>query len=581
MALKGSDKQMRFLIRAVVGLGLLAATLGLLVMAVGTIYTAYEVKRDAGNRPRVARERSFSANVEQLKLQEVWPVIETFGEVRSGRTMELRAASGGAIVELSDGFREGGTVDSGELLFRTDPASAEASYRLAEAELAEAKAELSEAERAIQLANDDLDVAKSQLALRLSALERQDALTKRGVGTEVALETAGLAAASARQSVVGKQIGLSQAEARMERARLGLARREIALSEARRQLDDTRVSAEFAGVLTGITNVLGELVNANESLGQLIDPTALEVVFRVSSQEFERLVTADGGLEAVSIDVVYGPADTRIEARISRAGASVGEGQTGRELYASLGETAATFLRPGDFVSVTIQEPPLQDVAIIPATAASSANEILVVGEDNRLRPLTVSVLRRQRDTLVIGGDGVDGATVVLERVPQLGAGIRIQPRQPDAPEFEEVELVTLTAEEQETMTRALQANNRMPAEIRDRILAQVSEGKVPAGSIDRLRGMAARFAAQSGSGTGAGASGQQNDRSADATDSGASADQPATIALSDDERKAMVAFIEQNTRIPDDRKTSMLRALAEPEVPRELVDRLRSRIGG
>lgn len=570
---------MRFLIRALVGLGLLAATSGLLIMAVSTLHTAFEAKRDSGNRPRMDRERSFSANVAKVALQDIRPVIETFGEVRSGRTMELRAASGGAIVELSENFREGGVVDSGELLFRTDPAAARAQFRLAEAAVAEANAEIRDAEIALGLAGNDLEAAETQMSLRLSALERQDALNERGVGTESALETARLAATAAEQSVVGKRISQSQASARIERARLSLARQEISLSEARRQLDDTRMNAEFAGVLTGITNVLGELVNANENLGQLIDPTALEVVFRVSSREFERLVTANGGLEAVGIEVLFGPVETGVKTRISRAGASVGEGQTGRELYASLGEAAAAFLRPGDFVTVLIQEPELQDVAVIPATAVSSTNEILALGEGNRLRSLTVAVLRKQRDSFVVEGDGLDGETIVLERVPQLGAGIRIQPRQPDAPEFEEVVVVELSAEEQETMISAIQANTRMPREVRDRLLAQVQEGKVPAQTAERLRRMAERFSGNRGSDQGnpEGRSGQ----GAVPTASAAASDEPATIAISDEERRAMVAFVEGNTRMPDDRKTSILRALAEPKVPRDLVDRLRSRIGG
>ena len=182
---------MRFLIRALVGLGLLAATSGLLIMAVSTLHSAFEAKRDSGNRPRMARERSFSANVAKVALQDIRPVIETFGEVRSGRTMELRAASGGAIVELSENFREGGVVDSGDLLFRTDPAAARARFRLAEAEVAEANAELRDAEIALGLAGNDLEAAETQLGLRLSALERQNALNERGVGTESALETAG------------------------------------------------------------------------------------------------------------------------------------------------------------------------------------------------------------------------------------------------------------------------------------------------------------------------------------------------------------------------------------------------------
>jgi len=43
---------------------------------------------------------------------------------------------------------------------------------------------------------------------------------------------------------------------------------------------------------------LGRLVSANEKLGSLIDPTALEIAFRVTSEDFRALNTSPDGLRA-------------------------------------------------------------------------------------------------------------------------------------------------------------------------------------------------------------------------------------------------------------------------------------------
>ena len=72
--------------------------------------------------------------------------------------------------------------------------------------------------------------------------------------------------------------------------------------------------AEFAGVLSGVSLVQGGLISANERVGQLIDPSALEVAFRVSTQQYARLLNEDGTYCApadVSLDAIGGSVTSR------------------------------------------------------------------------------------------------------------------------------------------------------------------------------------------------------------------------------------------------------------------------------
>ncbi len=556
---------MRFLMRGMAGLGLLALTAGLLVLAAGTLFSALEARRDAGDRPRMARERVFYVDVADVALQTIRPVIATFGEVRSGRTLVLRAASGGEIVNLSASFREGGVVREGDVLFQTDPATAAANLQLAEAGLAEAQAELEDAEVALALSRDDLDVSMSQLELRQQALERQASINARGVGTETALEAAKLAVSAAEQSVVAKRIGLSRARARVDQARIQVSRRGISVSVARRALSNTTVTAGFSGLLTDVSAVLGGLVNANEALGRLIDPTALEVAFRVSSREFQRIASAEGGLESARVEVTYGLDGAAVPARLDRVGAAVGEGRTGRELFAALGSEGIAFLRPGDFVSVRVEEPALDAVAVVPAGAVSSTGEILVLGEGDRLQAEEVRVLRTQGENVILDGRGISGRTVVLNRAPQLAEGIRVQARRSGAPLFESEPMVTFSVAEKDAIAAALRANTRMPEGVRNRMLARVEGGTVPKETAERLRAMAGL----SGGGPESGEAG------------GERASAGRTVQLSDEERQSLIAFVRSNARMPEDRREALLKVLASPEVPQEIVDRLRSRMGG
>ena len=329
---------MRFLTRSLVGVFLMSLTLGLLVLAAWTIRSAFEERANRDNRPREAQERVFSSNVVTVSPARITPVLTAFGSVSSRRTLQIRAPSAGRIVELAPGFVDGGAVDAGALLLRIDPSNAQTALDLARTGLLEGQSELADADRALVLARDDLAAAEVQAALRVEALARQRGLAERGLGTASEGEASALAASSAAQSVLSRRQALAQAEARLDQARNTLSRLQIALAEAERDLADTELHAGFSGALAAVTAVEGGLVTANEKLADLIDPDALDVSFRVSTAQFARLIGADGRVRPAQVTVsldVFG-AEIVAQGRLTRASAAVGEGLTGRLVFAEL-----------------------------------------------------------------------------------------------------------------------------------------------------------------------------------------------------------------------------------------------------
>lgn len=644
---------MRFVARGLFGLVILAMTLGILVVAGRMVFDTVEARNAQADRPRVARERVFAVEVQTITPGSHAPVIRTFGEVVSGRTLELRAAAGGEVVQLASNFREGATVQSGDLLFQTDPAAAETRLLLAEAELEEARSDLADAQSDFSLAEADVAAAQKQADLRNAALRRQESLKERGVGTDTALESAQLAAASAEQSVVSKRMAQSSAQSRITRAENAVARKVISYDEAVRVFEDSSVYAEFDGVLTNVTGVLGGLVSPNERLGELIDPGALEVSFRISTAEYAQLAAHDGGLGAAEVQVHMLGQEAPLPTRIARVGASVGEGQTGRALFAELGAEAARNLRPGDFLTVEVFEPPLQGVAVIPARAATAAGEVLVMAADSRLEEIRVPILRSQGDTLVVEAAAIAGRDLVLARAPQLGAGVKVEPRTPGGPAItaptqvrvsqrlrDEIRAVVegnamipkpvkdrlLGALEQDVFEKdridqmlgrmgiepqdgditpleggatapttepapekvivsqrlrdeirtIVSGNAQMPAAIRDRILTALDSEEMEQAQIERLVDRMG-IAVEDGDIRPL----EPAARVAAAQPDAAPATQGETIAIADEKRAQLIAFVEGNSFIPDDRKAQMLEALAQPQVPRALVDRISARMGG
>ena len=479
---------MRFLRQSMIGLFLAALTLGMLVWAVQMVGGAVQSRMSDERVAPPPRERVFTVNVLTAEVGTQSPVLESFGEIASRRTLELRAADGGRVVFLAEGFEDGGAVKAGDVLVRLDPADAQSAFERSQSDLADAQAEARDAVRGLALAQDEIAAAQEQADLRLRAAQRQIDLVKRGVGTAAASETAELAASAARQAVLARRQALAQAEARVDQATTSITRAEIALAETQRRLDDTVISAPFDGTLSGANVVEGRLVTVNERLADLIDPDDLEVSFRLSTAQFARLLDENGAIMGADVRVTLDVSGIDLEARgrVTRTSAAAGEGQTGRLVFASL-ENAAGF-KPGDFVTARVQEPPLENVIRLPSSAVDAAGTVLLLGEEDRLETATVRVLRRQGDDVLVRGD-IAGREVVEARSPLLGAGISVKPLRKGAEAPKAPEMLELTEERRAKLVAFVEGNKRMPKEAKARVLAQLAKPEVPARVVERIEG--------------------------------------------------------------------------------------------
>ena len=490
---------MQFLRRALSGLFLLSLTLGLLALAGASFWGAVEERMSRETRERPARERVMAVNTVTVESRTLTPVMSVFGEVRSRRTLEVRASASGRVVELAPVVEDGAEVAAGALLARVDPTDAEAALAVARTDLAEAEAELRDAERSLDLARDELAAARAQRDLRERALARQRDLSDRGVGTAAAVEDAELALSAADQAVLTRRIAEANAESRVDQARNAVSRAEIALENAERDLADTEIRAAFAGTLSQVALTEGGLVTQNERIATLIDPDALEVAFRVSTAQYARLLGEDGSIGAAPVRVtldVHG-LDLAAQGEITRVGAAVGEGESGRRLFARLDSHAG--FRPGDFVSVHVEEPPLAEVAALPATAVDAAGTVLVIGPDDRLTSEPAPVLRRQGDEVIVPAAGLAGARVVAERSPLLGPGIKVRDLSarrsdemseaggPERVEAAAAERIALDPERRAALKAAVRADAQLPEPAKARILAQLDAETVPARVVERI----------------------------------------------------------------------------------------------
>ena len=480
---------MRFLRNSMMGLFLTAMSIGLLFYAVQLLGGAIQ-ERMARERPALeVQERVYVVSLVPAQSATHTPVLRSFGEIKSRRTLELRAAVGGRVVALAPQFEDGGQVKRGMLLLQIDPSDMQSAFDRFTADLADAQAEVRDADRGLELARQEETAAQEQALLRERALNRQLDLAGRGVGTAAAVEESEIALGNARASVLTRKQSVAQAEARIDQAATRLARAEIALIEATRKLEDTSVEAPFDGTLNETTVVEGGLITANEKLADLIDPADLEVAFRVSTGQYARFLDANGALIPAIVTVTLESNTAELEATgiLSRVDAAAGEGQSGRLMFARLDR--AFGFRPGDFVTVMVEEPPLEDVVRLPSSALGADQRVLVLGPEDRLEEIAVTLLRRQGNDVLVRGENLSGREVVRQRTPLLGAGFAVRPIRPEARDASaQPDVLNLTPSEREKLIALVKASAQMTERAKASAIDELSTPAVSAQTAARIK---------------------------------------------------------------------------------------------
>ena len=94
---------------------------GLILIFIGYTVTSFisssSEKDRRYSKNRKGAEREYTVFTDKITRTEEVPVIYSYGEVKSWRTLEIRAPVVGEISEVAKLFRDGSTVVKGDFLF--------------------------------------------------------------------------------------------------------------------------------------------------------------------------------------------------------------------------------------------------------------------------------------------------------------------------------------------------------------------------------------------------------------------------------------------------------------------------------
>ncbi len=361
--------------------------------------------------------------VQTLGSQELQLVVEAQGTVAPRTESELKSQVSGEVLWVSPALVPGGFFDSGDRLLKIDPVDYEADLESARARLARAQSEAGRARK---------------------ENARQRRLADRSVSSQARIDDAENAAHVA-------EAGLREAEAQLGRAE--------------RDLERTVVYAPYPGRVRSERVDLGQFIARGESLARIYAVDYAEVRLPIPDRELRYLDLPLGYRESVATDsaateeaypvdqlaevgsgTMYGPQAilraefagkqhawagriVRTEGEIDPKSRMVTVVARVEDPYGRRTEDGRPPLAVGLFVEVEISGRILPEAIVIPRSALRQGSRVLVLDSGNRLHYRPISVLRTERE-LVIVEDGLQtGERVAVSPMPDAIEGMSVRPK--------------------------------------------------------------------------------------------------------------------------------------------------------
>lgn len=400
-----------------------------LVLAGGWAGMQYLVSTRADPTPKPFSPLVYTVETATANRADNRPVIRLYGEVDTGRSVDLRVAVSGDVVEIHPDLVAGRRVEAGAVLLKVDPFLYEGAVVEARANLDSMRAAIDEIDARLAAEREQLEGADAQLALASSDLERALSLASSGALTDKQVDDRRLILSQREQAASQRRNNILIAEAQRAQQEANLLRLEWKLREAQRRLSDTVVTAPFDAIISEESIEEGRSVNANEAVASIYDDTALEARFTLTNAQYGRMATDADPLLGRRVEVTWsvGGADYTWPASIDRIGARVAAERGGVEVFASIGEADHPVrLRPGAFVALTVPDRDWRSTFRLPETAIRDSDHVFVVVDD-KLERRDVRLIAWDGEDAIVDGNLENGDKVLATRLTEASEGVLVR----------------------------------------------------------------------------------------------------------------------------------------------------------
>lgn len=320
-------------------------------------------------------------------IQRDEPIVrEWIGTTEGDVNADIRPHVEGYLLQRV--YKEGSTVEQGELLFEIDPRQFEAQLQQAQANLEQAKAALAKA---------DLDVSRAEPLAVEHAVSQQE---------------------------------LDNARAAQRGARATVGAVEAAVAQARLNLSWTKVTSPIAGIAGIAQQQVGDLVNGQTVLTTVSKVNPLRVLYQLGEQEYLEL-ERDPAMRNAELQLVLSDGTVFPQkGHMLLTGRNV-DVRTGTIAAIGLFPNPGDVLRPGQYGKVRAVVKVRKGAILVPQRAVNEmqgAYQIAVIGPDDKAQVRTVRMAERLGSLWVVEDGLKAGERVVVEGFARVKTGAAVTP---------------------------------------------------------------------------------------------------------------------------------------------------------
>lgn len=381
-----------------------------------------------------------------LKKQDKTFWVKGFGTVRPKTELSLVPEVSGKVIERSSGFRTGGFIKKGDLLFQIDPADYKLAIDRRKAEIAQLRADIARLRQEEKNHQADLDIAELHMELVSQEMERNERLRKQGVISSGQYDQSQQNFLRQERTVqsIKNVLALLPVQLRQKSAALNASRSE--LKRAVLQLSRTKLVSPFDARVRETSLDVGDFASAGRSVGKIYDVSVLEVPVSLPVEDARWVFRRNQGTafprsqEEVkpflpTARISWGQFGEKVEwrGRVSLVDSGLDESTRALTLVVEIPEPMKNWV-PGEhpplfvgmFVEVKIKGITMPDVFVIPRAALRERDLVYLLDEEGKLRIQKVEVIRKDQDGVIIKNGVDENARIILSAIPDPVSGMRL-----------------------------------------------------------------------------------------------------------------------------------------------------------
>ncbi|MEK6709568.1 MAG: efflux RND transporter periplasmic adaptor subunit [Nitrospinota bacterium] len=423
------------------------ALAGAAVLAVALVVSFILVR--TGPSPSVVRPAAEGrlVRVLPLKKQEKTLWVSGYGAVRPKVEVQVVPEVSGKVIQRSPGFRSGGFIQKGDLLFEIDPRD----YALAEAQrkaqLAQLEADIQRLLQEEQNNRADLEISERHLRVVQAELDRNRRLRDQKVISENQYEATLQSFLRQERTALAARNALALIPPQLAQKRAALQVAQAQLEEARLNLERTKYSAPFDGRVRQAKAEVGDYLRAGQPIGAVHDMRVVEVPVSVPVEDARWVVRRVEGASRFpasqeeaqrffsSAEVLWHRFGQtfRWEGRVTLVEAGLDEATRAItfivEVDAPLGKWVPGEYPPliaGMFVQVRIRGIAVPEAFVIPRTALHAGDQVHIF-RGGALDVRKVQVLRKDESEAVVQNGVDEGEQLILSAIPDAVPGMKLR----------------------------------------------------------------------------------------------------------------------------------------------------------